>query len=124
MANSKVVLDTKGLQKLMRSEPEKVQLWLDGFTEDLMSRIKLSFGTSPSAAGDPPGVDTGALRASMHWDKTGAFERTISDGVEYGLYLEEGTERIAARPFMTPAFADAQKRVGDDAKQNLGLEDL
>lgn len=120
MANSKVVLNTKGLDRLIREEPQKVELWLDGFTVDLLSRIVLSFGTSPSAPGGPPGVDTGALRASMHWDKTGPLERTISDGVEYGLYQED----VYNRPFMAPAFKDAQKRFAEDAKQNLGLEDV
>ena len=124
MANSKVVLDTKGLQRLMQTEPQKVSLWLDGFTEDMVSRIKLSFGTSPSSAGDPPGVDTGALRASIRWERQGEFTRHIMDGVEYGLYLEDGTEHIAPRPFMQPAFADAQQRVGQDARDHLGLEDL
>jgi len=124
VANSKVVLDDKKLQSIIRNEPAKAQLWLDGFTEDLLSRIKLSFGTSPSKPGDPPGVDTGALRASMRWEHTGSLENTISDGVEYGLYLEDGTEHIAPRPFIQPAFADAQKRIAQDIKDNLGLEDL
>ncbi len=124
MARDKVVLDDKKLQSIIRNEPARVQLWLDGFTEDLLSRIKLSFGTSPSAPGDPPGVDTGALRASMHWEHTGPLENTISDGVEYGLKLEDGTEHIAARPFIVPAFKDAQQRIGPDARDHLGLEDL
>lgn len=124
MATPKVVFDDKKLQELIRTEPEKVERWLDGFALDLLSRIVLSFGTSPSSPGDPPGVDTGALRASMKMEKTGPLERTISDGVEYGLWLEDGTEQIAPRPFMVPAFADAQQRIAADAQQNLGLEDL
>lgn len=124
MANSKVVLDDKKLQSIIRNEPAKAQQYWDGFTEDLLSRIKLSFGTSPSKPGDPPGVDTGALRASMHWEHTGPLENTISDGVEYGLHLEDGTEHIAPRPFMQPAFADAQKRLPQDMKDHLDIESL
>lgn len=123
-ANAKVTLDDKKLQQLIATEPQKVETWLTGFAQDLLSRIVLSFGTSPSAPGDPPGVDTGALRASMKIEKTGPLEYTISDGVEYGIHLEYGTEHIAPRPFITPAFHDAQQRIGPDAKQNLGLEDL
>ena len=122
--DSKVVLDDKKLQSIIRNEPARVQRWLDGFTIDLLSRIVLSFGRSPSSPGEPPGVDTGALRASMHWEHDGELRNIIADGVEYGIYLEDGTERIAPRPFMTPAFADAQQRIGADAQQNLGLEDL
>jgi len=124
MADSKVVLDDKKLQSIIRNEPQRVQDWLDGFTIDLLSRIVLSFGTSPSSPGEPPGVDTGALRASMHWEHDGNLRNTISDGVEYGLHLEDGTESIDPRPFMAPAFADAQQRIGPDARQHLGLEDL
>lgn len=124
MAKDKVVLDDKKLQSLIRNEPAKVQQWLDGFTIDLLSRIVLSFGTSPSQPGNPPGVDTGALRASMHWEHDGSLRNIIADGVEYGLPLEEGTTTIAPRPFIQPAFADAQQRIGQDAKDHLGLEDL
>lgn len=122
MANSNVVLDTKKLDQIIQQEPSRVEEWLTSFGTDLLSRIVLSFGKSPSAPGDPPGVDTNALRASMKIEKTGPMERTISDGVEYGLHLEDGTESIAPRPFMAPAFADAQKRIGPDAQQNLGLD--
>jgi hypothetical protein len=124
MAKDSVVLDDKKLQSIIRNEPQRVQQWLDGFTVDLLSRIVLSFGASPSSPGEPPGVDTGALRASMHWEHDGSLRNTISDGVEYGLHLEDGTETIAPRPFIAPAFADAQQRVGPDAKANLGIEDL
>lgn len=138
MANPKVVLDTKGLQQLKRKEPEKVATWLDGFAEDMVSRIKLSFNTSPpgrtytrggvshtaSQEGYPPNVDIGTLWASIRWKRDGQFTRKIMDGVEYGIHLEDGTESIAPRPFMQPVFADAQKRIGQDAKDNLGLEDV
>lgn len=132
MAN--VQLDLSGIKRIKQVSRDRAETWLDGFTEDLVSRIKLSFGTSPpgesytrgnvthiaSVPGFPPNVDTGTLRASMRWEKTGTLERHIMDGVEYGIYLED----VHARPFMAPAFAEAQKRIGDDARDNLGLEDL
>ena len=34
---------------------------------------------------------------------------TIADGVEYGIYQEFGTRRMAAQPFLIPAFEDAIK---------------
>lgn len=141
MADSdfKVNLDTSGLDKILQQEPAKAEAWLDGFVEEMVTNIKLSFGTSPpgltytrgsvqhvaSQPGYPPNVDTGNLRASMRWEKTGKLERTIFDGTEYGIYLEEGAEDagIEARPFVQPEFADAEKRIGDDARRNLGLDD-
>lgn len=119
---SDVKLDVSGFDRILREEPQRVEQWLDGFTEDLNTRIVLSFGTSPSAPGQPPGVDTGALRASMYWERTGRLERTIGDGVEYGVWLEDGSDHVAARPFMRPAFDDAQSRIEADAQQNLNLE--
>jgi hypothetical protein len=66
--------------------------------------VKQSFGNSPSAAGGPPGVDTGALRASIHVELVDALTVLVSDGVAYGVYLEFGTTRMAARPFMLPGL--------------------
>lgn len=138
MAETKVVLDTKGLQQLMRTEPQKVERWLAGFAEAMVTDIKLSFGTSPagqsytrggithvaSQPNYPPNVDIGTLRASIRQDNVSAFTKHITDGVEYGIYLEDGTESIAPRPFMQPAFDRAAKIVGEDAARNLGLEDV
>jgi len=116
--------DFSGMDKLLREEPGKVDRFLDWMAESIVTDAKLSMGESPSAPGDPPGVDTAALRASITWENTGPHERTISDGVEYGVYLEYGTEKMAARPWMVPAFARAQERMEQDAKDQLGLDEL
>jgi hypothetical protein len=70
----------------------------------MTNEIVESFGASPSPPGDPPGVDTGALRASMRWASVGEASAVIHDGVEYGVHLELGTERMPARPFVAPVF--------------------
>lgn len=134
-----VRLDTTGMDRILATEPRKVQSWLRGFTADLNSQIMLSFGTSPpgrtysrgqgrvhvaSSPGYPPNVDSASLRNSMHWEQTGPLETTIYVGVEHGEWLEFGTSRIAPRPFMRPAFEDAQRRIEQDARSNLGLEQL
>src|SRR5688572_13510434 len=98
----KVTVDTTGLEDAIRNDPAKVKRWLGGFTEDLVSRIKLSFNTSPpgrvykrgtvshtaSQSGYPPNIDLGTLTNSITWEPTGALETTVSVGVEYGQYLE------------------------------------
>jgi hypothetical protein len=138
MANPKIRLDTKGLQKLMQSEPEKVEKWLDAEAEHMVSDVKLSMNTSPpgrsytrggvthvaSQPGQPPNIDIGTLRASIRWERHGAFTRHIMDGVDYGLKLEDGTESIAPRPFMRPAFERERATIGQSARDNLGLENL
>jgi hypothetical protein len=133
-----VTVDTRGLQEALREDPAKVKRWLGGFTEDLVSRIKLSFNTSPpgrvykrgtrshtaSQPGFPPNIDLGTLTNSIYWEETGAMETTVFVGVEHGEYMEDGAEDVGieARPFMGPAFADAESRIESDAARNLGLD--
>lgn len=133
-----VTVNTEGLEKARREDPQKVGRWLSAFTEDLVSRIKLSFNTSPpgrvykrgtrthtaSVPGSPPNIDYGNLYGDIRWENTGSLERTVYVDAEYGEYLEDGAEDVglAARPFMGPAFDDAQNRIEDDAALNLGLD--
>ena len=58
---------------------------------------------SEAAQGAP--VDTAALRNSLLSESgmTGDMEFTIQDGVEYGVFQELGTSKMAAQPFLVPA---------------------
>ncbi|MCP3426025.1 HK97 gp10 family phage protein [Rothia sp. AR01] len=49
-------------------------------------------------------VDTGYLRASIAAESPAPGEVLVGPGAHYGIYLEYGTSRMAARPYMTPAF--------------------
>lgn len=140
MADLDVTLDTDVLDRILAQEPGKVDSWLDGFAEEMVTNIKLSFGSSPpglsytrgsvthvaSQPDNPPNVDTGALRASIRWERTGKHERTIMAGTEYAEFLENGAEDVGLlpRPYMGPEFADAQRRIEGDARQKLGLDDV
>lgn len=133
-----VVIDTTIMDKVLAEEPQKVGRWLSRLAESIVTDVKLSMNTSPpgesytrgnvthvaSQPGYPPNVDIGTLRASIKWENTGPHERTISDGVEYGVWLEDGTESMAPRPFMGPAFERARQTYEQDAKDYLGLEDV
>jgi hypothetical protein len=113
-------VDTRRLQQLIGSLPGAVDDALNAAAHEALAQIQLSFNTSPagetythgsiehvaSAPGYPPNVDTGTLRASMRAEKAGPLEYQVMDGVEYGVYLELGTERVAARPFVTPVIED------------------
>lgn len=48
-------------------------------------------------------VRTGALRASIGMEMTGPAEATVSVGVDYGLFVELGTVKMGAQPYLTPA---------------------
>lgn len=99
-------VDVRRLQQMARQAPQKMGRVIRGMAETMNGDIVESFGTSPSSPGDPPGVDTDALRGSMHVENAGSFTQQIADGVEYGIYLELGTERMSARPFVVPVFED------------------
>lgn len=45
-------------------------------------------------------VDTGRLRASIHYDKASG---TVGTNVTYAPYIELGTRRMRAQPFLFPA---------------------
>lgn len=129
-------VDVSGIERLLARTPDKVEEFLDWMAESIVTDIVLSFDTSPpgeeykrggvthvaSLGYYPPNIDTGELMASIDWEPTAPFERTISDGVEYGIMLEDGTVDMDPRPFIQPAFDEAAKRFGEDAKRILNLE--
>lgn len=109
MARFVVEVDVRKMQQLANELPGKLSEALHAVSEEVTGDIVLSFGVSPSAEGQPPGVDTGALRASMRWEPESELSTVVMDGVEYGIYLEGGTERMAARPFIVPVFLQYQR---------------
>lgn len=97
-----VEIDTRKLENLIAAlrgdDPaELVATHLEADVAEHWSAV------SPASAGTPPGIDTGALSNSIHKRKISFGVWSVGDGVEYGIYLEIGTERMAARPWMMPA---------------------
>jgi len=95
--------------------------------EFLLNYIKTSFGSGASGyipykrgknvhwssvPGEPPNVDTGILRNSIDYeiikDRNGVFGR-VGTNQRYGLWLEKGTDKMAARPYLKSAVS---KNVG------------
>ena len=58
-------------------------------------------------------VDTGALKNSIHTEEKGRQTYWVADGVEYGIYQEFGTHKMAAHPFMMPAVEKVRKQLDD-----------
>ena len=54
-------------------------------------------------------VDTGALKGSLHTEKKQAGLYWVADGVEYGIYQELGTSKMASQPFLVPAVEAVRK---------------
>jgi HK97 gp10 family phage protein len=92
---NEVILDTRKLDELIKNTPEKA---------DKVVREWATIITSDAAKSAP--VDTGALRNSILAEsptKIGDLQYRIQDGVEYGIYQDLGTYKMAAHPFMVPA---------------------
>lgn len=49
-------------------------------------------------------VRTGALKASIHADRIDHLAMQVRADVEYAAYVEYGTSRMAAQPYITPAM--------------------
>jgi len=83
--------------------------------------VKTNFSTkSPSDPGDPPGVDTGNLKNNTIAQPDGPDAWAVVVGPDYGLHLEYGTENMAARPFMLPAFERTTHSIPSDwLEENL-----
>lgn len=52
-------------------------------------------------------VDTGAMKASIHVEKKGTGRR-IGTSINYGIYVELGTRRMRAQPFIRPSVDAAR----------------
>lgn len=48
-------------------------------------------------------VDTGTLRRSIHTDMVNDFTAEVGTNIEYAAFVEFGTSKMAAQPFVTPA---------------------
>lgn len=62
-------------------------------------------------------VDTGNLQQSLGAVPVSSTRVQVGTAVDYGKYVEYGTSRSPAQPFLTPAFAQAaptfEKRLKD-----------
>lgn len=116
----RVRVDVRELQRLTRQFPEQIDRVVAGAAEAMLTEIVQSFNTSPDGAeyqrggvmhvasmpGYPPNIDVGALSRGMRVRQVGTAHYEIVDAVEYGVYLELGTENMEARPFVSPVFED------------------
>jgi HK97 gp10 family phage protein len=76
-----------------------------------------------SAPGETPSVDTANLVNSIAMElvevTATSAEANIGTGVEYGYWLEYGTERMEARPFMRPVYDENGEEIQSVVRQIL-----
>ncbi len=106
MAGLGVTLDTSQLDRLAKSLDTNVDRALASLAEYVKG----------NAANLAP-YDTGALSNSISTEKERELLYIVFDQVEYGLWQELGTSKIAAQPFMVPAiergFDHVSKLIGE-----------
>lgn len=99
MSNVRVVLDQAGLTRLLESE--------QGPVGKELARRTIRVDRS---AKDRCPVDTGRLRSSINWrmarDGRGLLG-IVGTNVTYAPYVEFGTSRAGAQPFLRPALQAA-----------------
>jgi len=132
-----VRIDRARFDRILHGHPKAADDALGALALEGQRIVVTSFNTSPpgrsyrrgsivhvaSQPGYPPNVDIGGLRAAIGVRRPGQLRRSIHTGnVEYAPYLEFGTTRMAARPFMRPMAAklgDVSVRVFDRFLEKL-----
>jgi len=65
-----------------------------------------------SRPGEPPRARTGLLMKSIFYSvDQGSMTAIVGTSLKYGLYLELGTSRMAARPFIRPAIDRVRQKL-------------
>lgn len=77
---------------------------------------KAAFDCQSQAQQTAP-VDTGFLRNSIHVEQDGEASYRVVVGASYGWYVELGTHRMRARPFLFPAYVMANKALLEALKR-------
>ena len=91
MAGVEVVIEFNHLQRISQAAAEKAALAVAKATHDVEAQAK---ATVP--------MDTGALKNSITSTVSG-LSGEVAPHTEYALYVEAGTRKMAARPYMRPA---------------------
>ena len=111
MPRPEITIDTSGINRILRN--------LGGNRDRVVRRI--AFEVEARAKQKAP-VDTGALRASIYTRTsneqapgphpipapTEPGVAHVGPSVEYGVYQELGTSRMAAQPYLGPAVAEVR----------------
>ena len=73
-----------------------------------------------SAAGEPPATDTGFLVSNIFLNvDTDGLGASVESRADYSSFLEFGTSKMAARPFMQPALEVNRKKIKANMAEEL-----
>ena len=72
----------------------------------------LIHGANPSAPGDPPRKQTGRLLGSVAWEvDPETLTGRVGTNLDYGRWLELGTRKMAARPWLRRALGEMKSSI-------------
>lgn len=86
------------LPQIERQVPARAAAIIHGVAQDIEGEAKQN---AP--------VDTGDMRDSIAAEQTGPAEAKVEVGEFYGHFVELGTRKMAARPFLVPAAEKARR---------------
>ena len=90
-------------KRVDRTKQQVDSKMLQGANELRNAALTVLANPSPSAPGNPPGVRSGNLRRNWNMYISGSGGNGvfgISSGMHYSGYLEHGTSKMAARPYV------------------------
>lgn len=83
-----------------------------------MKEVMGSNGGPPAPAGGPPAIRKGNLRRSIQVQQTDTQVK-VGSNLEYARYLEYGTSKMAARPWLNRSFNLAKTRMSEAAHRAM-----
>jgi len=100
-SNAIVLKNLAGVQKLIEGVSEKkLDKLLQVISVNIVNEAKY---LCP--------VDTGRLRASIHYKQVGRLHYLVGTNVEYAPYVEFGTRKMSAQPYLLPAGRKVVERI-------------
>lgn len=132
MFNTKVTFDTSGMSRRMRRETvalttDIAQMYVDDLKQVLdvpPERTGRMYGAhQASAPGEPPAPDTrtlvDSLRVESEW-RGRTYSVDVVTDAEYAMMLEEGTSKMAPRPFLRSTLQENESKYRQEIARRRG----
>lgn len=111
-----IKFEIHGLDKFMRQLSKKgiaARIATDLILKDASFRVEA--GAKNRAA-----VDTGYMKRTIFQAKIGELTYKVVAPVHYAIYVEKGTRKMRAQPFLKPALNEERIRLFSQLKQIYG----
>lgn len=92
------------------AEPVRIVVdssWMERLREPITRKLESAGAQIEATARNLVPVETGRLRNSLMHEVKGFTLRVGSRDVEYSMYVEYGTSRMRAQPYLRPAIESA-----------------